>query len=239
MPVTRVPVKNLRFVRTRRRRSRKKIKSTRFKSGPRRSLTYTNNVGLGNTKRVKMSYYETIGLTSTSGIVAKHTFNLASIFDPDVTGVGHQPFGHDEYAVLYKEYYVTGAKISVKWSNIATNNIGHKVFVTMDKDNVIDGNLDTRMEQTKGSGTKTLLPNSNNTQVTQAFYSPRKFHDIKNTSDDHQLKALFGANPVKPAYAVIGLQPVDQVSSSGAIIYGEVFITYDVVLFNPIPFGGS
>lgn len=206
---------------------------------PRSVKTYNTNVGLPLSKRVTMTYFEAVGLTSTSGIPGTHSFNLASIFDPDFTGVGHQPYGHDQWAAFYQKYYVSSATISVKWSNIATNNIPHKVFVLLDKDNTTDTNLDTRMEQTRGRGAKTLLANSNNVQTTYAKYSAKPFFGIKNIKDDHQLKAAFSASPTLPAYAKIGIQPIDSVSTSAAIIYGEVTIRFSVVMFDPIPFTGS
>lgn len=209
---------------------------TKHKARPK---TFSMNIGLPVTKTVNLSYYETVGLTCTSGIVSKHTFNLANIFDPDVSGGGHQPFGHDQWATLYRQYYVKSAKISVKWSNIATNNIAHNVFVTLDKDNNIDGNLDFRQEKTRGVGNATLLPNSNNTKTVSVYYNPKSYHAIKDPKDDHQIKALMSAGPLLPAYAVIGIQPLDQVSTSTAIIYGEVRIEFNVVIFDPVDVAGS
>lgn len=230
----------------RRRRRRRGLRATpraravrRRSTIPRSVKTYNTNVGLPLTKRVTMSYYESIGLQSSVGLPSTHSFNLTSIFDPDFTGVGHQPYGHDQWATFYRQYYVTGATISVKWANISANNVPHNVFVILDKDNTTDANMDTRMEQTRGRGTKTLLVNTNNTKTTTVKYNAKAFHSIKNMADDHQLKALMSASPTLAAYAKIGIQPIDSVSSSLAIIYGEVTIRFNVVMFDPVPFTGS
>jgi len=50
----------------------------------------------------KMKYSETI-TTSALGLYA---FNLNDIFDPNRSGVGHQPYGHDTLATLYNRYRV-------------------------------------------------------------------------------------------------------------------------------------
>lgn len=240
MPLRR-SIKSRRSFKKRPRRSRKKIGSMYQKGTFKvaRPLTYANNTGLGKSRRVSLNYYEQIGLASVSGVPAKHTFNLASCHDPDVTGVGHQPGNWDMYKTLYRQYYVQSATISVKWTNIATNSIPHKVFVLLDKDNSVDANLDTRMERTKGVGTKTLLVNSNNTQVTKLTYVAKRYHSIQNSADDHQIKALVTSDPLLPAYAVIGIQPIDQVSDTSQFVYGEVMIKYNVVLFDPVPFVAS
>lgn len=234
------------FLRRRRRRTRKPLKfrrksrkvARRYKSRfPRNNqrLTYENNIGIGNSRLVKMTYYEQVGLACTSGLPATYTWNLSSINDPQVAVGGHQAFGHDTFKTLFKKYFVSSATITIKWTNIATNNIPHKCFVMMDRDNATDTNLDTRMEQTKGTGTKTLLANSNNQQVTSLRYVAKRFHKIKNAADDHQIKAQFDADPVLPAYCVMGIQPIDSVSSTSAIIYGEVMINFNVVCFDPVP----
>lgn len=45
--------------------------------------------------------------------MANHVFNLGSIFDPDYTGVGHQPAFHDQWATLYNRYRVIGVRYKV------------------------------------------------------------------------------------------------------------------------------
>lgn len=65
---------------------------------------------------VELTYADTVNLAS--GVVGylEHTFSLNNLFDPDVTGVGHQPLGRDEYAELYTRYHVEEAKYEV-WVN--------------------------------------------------------------------------------------------------------------------------
>lgn len=55
----------------------------------------------------KMKYAEQVS-TDTNG---HFYFNLNSIFDPNRTGIGHQPYGHDTFQTLYNRYRV----ISCGW----------------------------------------------------------------------------------------------------------------------------
>lgn len=55
----------------------------------------------------KMKYSETV---ATDG-VGNFQFNLNSIFDPNRSGIGHQPYGHDTLQTLYNRYRV----ISCGW----------------------------------------------------------------------------------------------------------------------------
>jgi len=224
---------------TSRRPKKRPVTRTRKSRIPRSVTTYNTNVGISTTKNVTLTYYDNIGFTPTSGIAKSHTFTMSGIYDPDITGTGHQPYGHDQWALMYKHYIVKSAKITVRFSNIATNNIPHKVSIILDKDNVIDASRNTRMERTKGKSTATLLANSNNVQTVSAVYNVKKFFDFRNSNDSHQVKALMTANPTLPAYALVVVQPYDQVSTSATAIYGEVTINYNVTLMDPIPFAGS
>lgn len=50
----------------------------------------------------KMKYSESI----TTDATGNFQFNLNSIFDPNRSGVGHQPYGHDTFLTLYNRYRV-------------------------------------------------------------------------------------------------------------------------------------
>lgn len=56
---------------------------------------------------VKMKYAEDVQLNSSGN----YQFNLNSVFDPNRTGTGHQPYGHDQFAALFNRYRV----VSVGW----------------------------------------------------------------------------------------------------------------------------
>lgn len=56
---------------------------------------------------VKLPYSENIVLsTGTSGQGMTYTWNLNSIYDPNRTGVGHQPLGYDQWNTFYNKYRV-------------------------------------------------------------------------------------------------------------------------------------
>lgn len=60
-----------------------------------------------------MKYIQMITLTSTAGVPSIYVFRGNSLFDPDYTSTGHQPYGFDQYASLYANYYVAGSKIKI------------------------------------------------------------------------------------------------------------------------------
>ena len=72
----------------------------------------------------KMKYSEQI----TTDANGQYKFNLNSIYDPNSTGIGHQPYGFDTLATLYNRYRVIscGWRIQVNWTS---NNTAQPVLV--------------------------------------------------------------------------------------------------------------
>lgn len=70
-------------------------------------------------KNAKQHYSETKSYTvGTSGVFGtSNVFNLNSQYDPDQTGVGHQPYGRDQLAGLYGRYKVKKCTIDVSFTN--------------------------------------------------------------------------------------------------------------------------
>jgi len=63
-----------------------------------------------------LKYVDLYGLTSTAGGLATQVFSMNSAFDPDVTGIGHQPMYYDRYSAIYNNYRVLGSRIVVEIS---------------------------------------------------------------------------------------------------------------------------
>jgi hypothetical protein len=63
---------------------------------------------------VKMPYYFSTNYTQTSGTLGTgNQFKINSIYDPDLTGAGHQPLGRDTWAGIYDYYKVLETRVEV------------------------------------------------------------------------------------------------------------------------------
>lgn len=60
-----------------------------------------------------MRYSTRIGFTITSGVPVGNVFSGNSVFDPDVTGGGHQAYGYDQLATYYQSYLVVASSCRV------------------------------------------------------------------------------------------------------------------------------
>eukprot|EP01083_Nonionella_stella_P137797 419284_1 len=59
-----------------------------------------------------LRYVDQVTITPVAGTVGFHTFRANSIYDPDYTGVGHQPLNHDILADKYGSYVVTKSQVT-------------------------------------------------------------------------------------------------------------------------------
>lgn len=75
----------------------------------------------------RMKYADTFTV-STSGIspTGTYRFNLNSIFDPNRTGVGHQPYGRDTFDTLYNRYRVIKCSYVIM---VASENTSYAISV--------------------------------------------------------------------------------------------------------------
>lgn len=85
-------------------------------------MPVSKQLGLGTSHIAKLKYVEEIQLNPTIGGIASYVFRANDLYDPDVTGAGHQPYGFDTLCpTIYNHFTVIGAKIKVQWHNSSTS----------------------------------------------------------------------------------------------------------------------
>lgn len=67
--------------------------------------------------RANLKYYESVQLVGSPGALDNHIFAANDIRDVNVTGVGHQPMGMDEFMDFYEHFTVVGSKITAIFNN--------------------------------------------------------------------------------------------------------------------------
>lgn len=69
--------------------------------------------GFAQSYRVQLPFSDIYQMNMSLGGVANQNFRLNSCFDPDLTGVGHQPRWFDQFAALYSYYTVVAAAAEI------------------------------------------------------------------------------------------------------------------------------
>lgn len=168
-----------------------------------RGVPTVPNTGLGfpQNKTVKMRYVTEPGtiINAGAGGLASITFRANSINDPDQSGAGHQPYGHDQWAGFYDHYTVLKSTINVYYTVDITQNNGPQVVgINLNDDNsFLPTSLDHACEL-PGS-VFTILPAAE--QITKKLsmtYDAKKYFNRKDPAGDDDLRAAFGSNPGDP-----------------------------------------
>jgi len=162
---------------------------------------------------------------------------VASIFDPNYTGVGHQPYGHDEWATRYNQYAVIScvAYITFRWEGTPNTQVACGAF--MDTDAAAPTLLSTKMERYPGA-IKILKKDQCSSVTIKVPYNAKMFHKIKDLGDDHQISAVFGATPMKFSFLNMFVQSLDSATTNAAIMI-DVRLRQKVHMFEPKPILGS
>lgn len=224
---------------TKRARTTPVVRRSKFSQGPPGLGTQFNivNLGAGFPKRVlvKLRYTETITL-STTGDLANHLFRANSIFDPNFTGTGHQPYWHDEFSAVYGFYTVVGSRIRADFVQQTSSSSAVHCVVSLNEDSTVTANnVDTLTEVTEskrvilGSGSPDMHTINNSFSLKKRFGNP----DLNGS----EFRASVNANPTESTFYVVSAQSVDRVSTNAVDVI--VTIEYIVVYSDIKEDGGS
>lgn len=192
------------------------------------------------TREVRMKYVEYRNmLTGVITPVDQYAYRANSAYDPDATGVGHQPLGFDQWSQFYNKYVVTEARMTVKGQGQSYGSTPYILGILLSDDVALSANLAsnglTVCEQPHaiydfGS------PTANGWQtVCTKKYNAKKWHNVTNVKDSTQLTANVTADPADPTYFIIYMSSYrgqnNDVGSTGVAVH--IMIEYTVVFSDP------
>jgi hypothetical protein len=172
----------------------------------------------------KMRYHDIEPLASTLGTIAKYVYRLNSTFDPDYTGVGHQPMFRDTYAAIYDHYSVIRTKATIKFVN--TTAVAFNVGCIIEDDGSSTTLLDNICEQSHGQ--HRLLPALNGSLSSSTFtvtWDCKKVLGIDPFASE-TYKTAVGSNPAEESTLVVWALPID---GSTATLYFDILLEYEVL----------
>lgn len=171
----------------------------------------------------KMRYAETTRLDPTLGSPASYIFSANSIYDPNVSGVGHQPYTRDEYANLYSYYRVLKSRISATFIPTVSGAAGSAVCgIAIHPDTTTVSSFDT-IRETKGAHYKVSGADMNKVTVTNGYNAKKMF-----AANMGNLNALMGTNPGEGAYFHVF---VTNALSSGDLSPVDIVVTIEYTVY--------
>lgn len=181
--------------------------------------------GMPHTSRAILRYVDTLQIAVTGGTPVAGVFRANSIYDPNYTGAGHQPMGHDTWETLFNHYTVTGSKINIHVIPDSTNTTNGRCGLILQAGPALPyTNVNAMIEAKMGMYRNIGFKEGKASIMTQK-YSARKFFNVSDVKDVGKLGSAFGSNPSEEAYFLIWY--ADQESATSSI---RVTVTIDYIV---------
>lgn len=157
-------------------------------------------------KLVRLKYTENITINpGAAGAIAYHQFSCNGMYDPNRTGVGHQPIGFDQWMSWYDHYHVIGSKITVYTRSVDTTT-DTIVGIYKSDTNSFSPTTAEHACELPGAVYK-HLPRTGTGDATsikvRSKYSPRKDQSSSKVLSDDQLRGDANNDPTEQHYFTI------------------------------------
>lgn len=205
-----------------RKTTRKKV----YKRKPRRNNLVMRDMvsfGAGFPKKVMMKhkYSESLNVISNLGAIATHKMVLNGLFDPNNSGIGHQPMYFDQMSAIYNHYTVIGAKITCHMTPYDTNASPVNVCLWQNDDSVVTpATMDSIEEQTKSYPKVLGMTSSGQKNLTLKWSAKKTFGS--SVLANSKLSGDSVANPAENSFAMLSIQATDFTSTV------QVAVRFDV-----------
>lgn len=180
-------------------------------------------VAMGFPKKLKFKhkYVDQLTITSTAGIQQNYFFSCNGMYDPDITGIGHQPLYFDQIDAIYNHYHVIGSKIRFTVIPVGTTaTVPHAILVYIDDDSTATAGMPALMEQ-PGTITKYCAGgiNPDKLYITKKWSAKKAFGNVM---ANDQLQGDAAANPSEQQYYHFALRAVDNISTVSVNVLVEI-----------------
>ncbi len=167
-------------------------------------------------------YRETKAVVCTTGAISSYLFSCNGMYDPNITGTGHQPMYFDQMTAIYDHYTVLKSEIIYEFIvKTADQMVGTYIDddATITNDPVLCGELPT--------GSSHLLSVvATRPLIVRKRWDAKKFFggDI---FDNDNLQGTAASNPTEQSYYTMVTQPFDGTSTTTVLM--NVTIRYQAV----------
>jgi len=212
-------------------RSKKVIKSKGVKI-PKSLNTNLNTPVLPIKKRATLSYYDNNNFTTGAAASSGYVFTANGLYDPNITGVGHQPMGFDQMMLFYEHYTVTSCRLTVNFYNAdATNTAMVGILVAP------DATLETNYSKLNENGLLKKIhlsptgSNPNNFKTISMQVNISKINGKKDVKSEDDFRGDVASNPLEQTYFhVFGYNFINVNTVS---IYFETLLEYTAEFTEP------
>jgi len=165
--------------------------------------------------------------TFTPGLLtAVQVYSANSLFDPNRTGVGHQPRGFDQIMTMYDHYVVTGCRMTAILCNTVVDQ-SIKVAVAL-RDSAVVGTWRDYVEG--GTSAWGIGVGRRAVKKLHLTSNTAKFLGRKSALSDPQLKGDAATSPIEELFFHVSASGIGP--SVGAL-HIQILMEFDVVFIEP------
>jgi len=195
-------------------------------------------VALFSARVKKRLMYSEVGLilAATNPNAQTYFFTANGLFDPNITGTGHQPMGFDQMMLFFEQYTVVSAKCSVQCINSSGTGVYANVGLYLSPDTT-QITVPNRLIECGQIVWKTLKPigiqgssSSLSLNCNIATYFGRN-RNKRALLDDTNLFGTVAANPSEQVY--FGLVLFDPTVANNTDVTFTVILEYEVMFWEP------
>jgi len=197
-----------------------------------RSLINSKSFPFARTVTRKLRYCDFVTMNPGLGGVGSYSFACNGLHDPNITGIGHQPYGYDQMGLLYNHYEVLSSRIKI---TIPSSDYLIPTILLTKVD--ADGNFNTvnpalLMEQPDVKFT-IGIPEQVKAMVVKNSWSQKKYFGDRKSGDSTLCGSITSAtNPTDMSFFLIGFGPMDPLFD-GPLVQVAVEMDYVVRFFEP------
>lgn len=197
------------------------------------SPTSLHLVGFPANRVVPMRYASYQEATGTGGVLDQYVLSAGNINDPNVTGVGGQPLGHDQWAQFYNNWVVLSSRITVTFQVAGSTTSPPIVGVFLNQTTTTTGSSWMSMVE-QGKSKYAMLSQSVAVPVTKfsLTYDAKKEFTLADVRDNEdRIGSSFGNSPADGMFFIVWNQSMDE-ATTGAVDFTYV-IDYEVLVSQP------
>jgi len=187
----------------------------------------------------RMLYYDSrFEMTQASGLLTVHYFRANDVYDPDSSGVGHQPIGFDQAMLFWEQFAVFSSKISVTFRSNTTDSMRVGVFLNPDQTNPtiqqLMENGYCKSAVVQGAASASSISGYHAVKTVNLTCDNVRYFQMKNKEAYFSNPNFIGnvaSSPVELVY--FGVFAFNQVNANPIDVFFDVELSYDVRFQEP------
>lgn len=190
--------------------------------------TYSTGGQIGFPRQMKMShkYGEQIAITSTNGANGYYIWVANGLYDPNYSGVGHQPYYFDQMSAIYDHYCVLSSTFTVRITPVDANQPAMIVTLSVQDDTSATSTNPNQLMEYSDCKMTVVAAGQQVPAYLKIPWNCQKYFG-KSPLANTELQGTISTNPTEGSYYFVNVKSIDGISTGA--IYVEVIIYFTAI----------